>query len=203
MSSTQLMSSLESLVDQNQLSALKLALFALGLPLHQLNKASCLTDLYNIYQVVRPNDSLSILLQLLARLGVPQSELFFVRRYVRARAILENVDGYQLVDLVMNLSYVLSSISEEQYASFESLALRAFFPHGGLPAKPGSFPRSSRTSLVELLVYDNAPTVDNIGQICAILEVVAPTYRWYITRYFHCHNVKEPNWKVFVPVVGK
>ena len=200
------MPSLNGRLTSHQFSTLKLALFTLGVPFEQLNQAKSFSDLYNLYlqkcsSSAEPGDApLSTVLQILARIGVPERHLFYMRLKLKSRSHSRIEDQNQLTDLVLTLCYVLKDLKNEDYVSFESLALKTLFPHWAAPFNNGKQPR---TFLVEQMLYNNCLTIDNVGYICSILEVLGcSTHRWYLSRYFHCHNIKEPNWEVLIPVVG-
>ena len=182
---------LNSSLDDRQLSTLKLACKALNVSRQELDNANMFTDVYRLIEQSCPQKSLSLVLQILVRIGVSEALLQSLKGEVQEETRLED---NLLMDLILTVTSIFRNLSDEQFQCLKEIARRTYFiQHHTTKIK-------SRNHLLEMMLDDSILTPQDFGFLFAWLEVIECSAQHVLLKqYCQRQGIVEPDWEGLVP----
>ena len=184
---------LNNSLDDYQLSTFKLACSSLNISRQELDNAKLFTDIYQLVEqrFERPQDALSLVVQILERIGVSEGLLQNLKRNVEQEVCLEN---NLLMDLILTVAAIFKNLPNDKFDSLKEIARRTYF------IQYNSANIKSRNHLLQMMLDDNKLTPTNFGFLYAWLEVVECSAQHELLRqYCKRQGIVEPDWEGLVP----
>ena len=185
---------LNDAVSARKLDIIKLvANFALRMPRQDVEEADLLTSVYTLLEHRDGSSALNILIMILMRLDVQRSLVDALTEHVKqTEIVLEDVD-LRMMDFILTVCSILCSLDDINYLSLKEMARRTFLPH----FDPSNI--TSRTHLLELLLYQDCLTPDSFQYLFAWLEVInCSLYHEKLREYCRRHHLRVPEWKYLI-----
>ena len=190
-----LVNKLNPALSERQLKRVKLVFEVLGISRLDLDSCSNVSDVYRLVEHKIPKKSVSWLIEILIRIGVPAAHLVSLKPYIDEEVCIE---GDIMVDLILTLTDVLENLSEEFYCNFVELVIRTHLR----TYNPDNL--TCRINLLHLLLERNHILPDQLGYFFAWLEAIGCQKQHKTLRKFcERHGIVEPQWEHLVESISE
>ena len=190
-----LVNKLNPALSEHQLKRVKLVFEVLGISRLDLDRCSKVSDVYHALEHKIPKKSISWLIQILVRIGVPAVHLVSLKPYIDEEVCIE-IDI--MVDLILTLTDVLENLSKEFYHNFVKLVIRTHLR----TYNPDNL--TCRIYLLHLLLERSHILPDKLEFFFAWLGAIGCQKQHEALRKFcERHGIVEPQWEHLVESVSE
>ena len=182
-------------LNEHQLKRVKLVVEVLGISLFEIDRCSNVSDVYRLMEHKMPKKSVSWLILILSRVGVPETQLNSLKPKIEEEYCVEDDI---MVDLILTLTDILDNLTDEFYRNFRELVIRThlteFHPDNLI----------SRTYLLHVLLERKLVFPDKLGHFFAWLEAIGCLKQHNSLREFCVrHGIVEPQWEHLVEPISE
>ena len=182
-------------LNERQLKRVKLVVEVSGVSRSEIDTCKYVSEMYRLVEHKMPKKSVSWLILILSRVGVPETRLDSLKPYIEEAY---HVEDDIMVDFILTLTDILENFTDEFYCSFRDLVIRThlteFHPDNLV----------CRTYLLHVLLERKLVFPDKLGHFFAWLEAIGCLKQHNSLREFCVrHRIVEPQWEHLVEPISE